>query len=405
MRPNLSRLRACLLSFGLLGVGATAAAQPEPDAPEQAPASDAAPDTDTAPDTDAAPDTPEAAGPADETAEVGEAEPAEPAEPALSEEERQQRAREAYGRGAQLFEQELYAEAAAAFDEAYQYMPLPLVLRPLAEAHERAGDIDGAVLALERYLDHDHPDLSEEARAELVAKLDALKANPGFLDVYVEPEGAEIVIDGEASAETAPTRIELPAGEHVVIVSAEGYLPAERMVRVPYGGYARVEVAMEAEPLPEPEPVEVAPPPLEPIPEDDRVEEDASRGASPAVWALGAVSAAALATGSALGFLSLTQESQFDEEARTSTADRGEAFALGADIAFGVSFATAITAVALYLAQRPDQEDEDALDESGADVDGAAPEDEAAEEQARVRWTVAPVVAPTGGGVSAQVRF
>ncbi len=286
------------------------------------------------------------------------------------------------------------------------------MLRPLAEAHERAGDIDGAVLALERYLDHDHPDLSEEERAELAAKLASLKANPGFLDVYVEPEGAEIVVDGEVNAEAAPTRIELPAGEHVVIVSAEGYLPAERMVRVPYGGYARVEVRMDPEPQPEPDPVEVAPPPLEPLPADDLLEDDVERGASPAVWALGAVSAAALATGSALGFLALTQESQFDGEARASTADRGESFALGADIAFGVSFATAVTAVALYLVQRPDDEDDDALDATGpagpAAGDDAAGGDaaaEAADDEAHLHWTVAPLVGPTGGGVSAEVRF
>ncbi|MEO0322025.1 MAG: PEGA domain-containing protein [Myxococcota bacterium] len=384
MRPSLSRLSTCLLCLGF--AVAPALAQPESDG-------------------SAAPDAAPVAEPEAQPESEPEAQP-EPAEPELSEEERTTRAREAYGRGVQLYEQELYAEAAAAFDEAYGYVPLPLVLRPLAEAHERAGDIDGAVLALEGFLSHDHPDLSEEARSELEAKLASLKSNPGFLDVYVDPEGAEIVIDGDVNAEAAPTRVELPAGEHVVIVSAEGFLPAERMVRVPYGGYARVEVTMEPEPLPEPEPVEVAPPPLEPLPADDLVEDDVDRGASPAVWALGAVSAAALATGSALGFLALTQESQFDGEARESTADRGEGFALGADIAFGISFATAVTAVALYLAQRPDR-DEDELEDAGAlDGDAAeAPEDVVADEEASVHWTVAPVVGPTGGGVSAEVRF
>ena len=397
MRPTASRPLTCLLSLLLLALAAPASAQPEggEDTAPDAASPDAAPDPDAASEEDAT-----VAPESDAEPEADEA----PAEPELSQEERTARAREAYGRGVQLFEEELYAEAAAAFDEAYGYVPLPLVLRPLAEAHERAGDVDGAVLALERFLDHDHPELSEEARAELVAKLEALKANPGFLDVYVDPAGAEIVIDGEASAETAPTRIELPAGEHVVIVSAEGFLPAERMVRVPYGGYARVELAMEPEPEPEPEPVDVAPPPIEPLPEDELVEDEPDRGASPAVWALGAVSAAALVTGSALGFLALTQESQFDEEARTTTADRGEGFALGADIAFGVSFATAVTAVALYLAQRPDRdEDEDALDEGTLEEGDAA--EAPASEEASVHWTVAPVVAPTGAGVSAEVRF
>ncbi|MEM1417830.1 MAG: hypothetical protein AAGH15_23225, partial [Myxococcota bacterium] len=146
---------------------------------------------------------------------------------------------------------------------------------------------------------------------------------------------------------------------------------------------------------------------------DELLDEDVDTGASPAVWALGAVSAAALVTGSALGFLSLTQESQFDGEARESTADRGETFALGADIAFGVSLATAVTAVAIYLAQRPDTPDEDELEgaelEDGAEASEAAPDagaaDESAEARNGVRWSVVPVVAPTGGGVSAEVRF
>ncbi|MEM1416512.1 MAG: PEGA domain-containing protein, partial [Myxococcota bacterium] len=240
MRPTRSRRAvAALIALGLLaalGPFSAAFAQAEGEA---APA----PTEET---------TAEEAPPAEEAAPEPEPEP----EPELTQEERTELAREAYGRGVQLFQDELYAEAAAAFDEAYGYVPLPLVLRPLAEAHERAGDVDGAVLALERFLDHDHPDLSDEARAELVAKLAELKTNPGFLDVYVEPEGASITIDGEAREDVAPTRLELPAGEHVVVVDAEGYLPSERMVRVPYGGYARVEIAMEAEPEPEPEPVE-----------------------------------------------------------------------------------------------------------------------------------------------------
>jgi hypothetical protein len=45
--------------------------------------------------------------------------------------------------------------------------------------------------------------------------------------------GARLSVDGRAAACTLPCTIDLPAGDHVLAVTADGFAPASRMVRVP----------------------------------------------------------------------------------------------------------------------------------------------------------------------------
>ncbi len=85
------------------------------------------------------------------------------------------RAFEAYGRGQRLFGEHNYTAAQAAFEEAYQADPNPVVLLSIAEAQQRRSMWNEAIVTFERYLIErpDAPD-RERVRQEVEAIRDAL---------------------------------------------------------------------------------------------------------------------------------------------------------------------------------------------------------------------------------------
>ena len=101
--------------------------------------------------------------------------------------------------------------------------------------------------------------------------------------------------------------------------------------------------------------------------------------------------AAGLISGTVFGFLALSEQSNFDAEPTNDGADRGEAFALVADVSFGVAAAMAVTSVVLYVVEQSG----DAEDEASARLFG----DEGLE------LDVGAFADPPGGGVAAQLRF
>jgi hypothetical protein len=110
------------------------------------------------------------------------------------------------------------------------------------------------------------------------------------------------------------------------------------------------------------------------------------------VWVTAGIAAAALVSGTVFGFLALSEQSNFDAEPTNEIADRGEAFALVADISFGVAAALAITSVVLYIVERSS---------GGSGSDSA---DDSAR-NAGPQLSFAPWATVQGGGAAAQLRF
>ena len=299
----------------------------------------------------------------------------------LSPQQAREVAREAYARGQEAFRAGNHADAEEAFMEAYAAVPNPVVLLGIAEARQAQGNIQGAVQALETYLEEraDAPDA-----AEVQARVEEMKGTPAVLVIGSTPPGATIVLDGEDTGELTPAEIEVPPGAHVVAIRYEGYEPAEREVDAVFA--SRPEVNVELSQVAPPEPTlegdgeEVPAADLEDL--EDVEEDDAGPGT--AVWALSSVAAASLVAGTVLGFLALTEESEFDDVPSESTADKGERYALFADIAFGVAAVTAISAIVVFLTQ-DDDEDDDGEEESTT--------------------ALYPVVSPTGAGLVGHVQF
>ncbi len=294
-------------------------------------------------------------------------------------------ARAAYGEGQTLFREGKFAESLARFEAAFASVPNPVVLISIAESQERLGRIVDTVATLERYLSlrADAPD-----RAAVQARIDQLRTRPGVVAVSSEPAGAAIRLDGTDTGRVTPADVDAAPGEHTIVLSLEGYEPASQTVTVGFG--ARQELAVPAlTARPAAPPVEETPAEPEPV-APPAAEEAESEGPGAGVWIAAGVGAGGLVAGTVLGFLALSEQSDFDAAPSEAIADRGERLALFADVGFGVAIAGLVTALVLQLASG-DEEDEDAS--AG----------EAAATTARLR--IAPVVGPSGGGVSAHLTF
>ena len=300
------------------------------------------------------------------------------------------RARQIFAEGQRLFREGQFAEAEAAFLQAHELVPNPVVLKGVADARERSGNLTGAVEMIERYLG-EREDVPAAERAELEARVAHMRSQPGTVAVASTPEGATILLDGSDTGLVTPAELpELAAGEHAIVLSLPGHETAQEMVNVPFGGRTEVQVELVAE-APD-EPAEAVVPDGEPIEmEEEEVsddEEEADNGPGAAVWVTSALAAAALVTGTVLGFVALSREAEFDEMPTEDSADKGQQFALFADVAFGVAAVSAITAIVLFLTRNADDTDDDDTEPAAA-----------------ARLQVAPAVGPRGGGVAARLQF
>jgi tetratricopeptide (TPR) repeat protein len=218
-------------------------------------------------------------------------------------------ARTHYDNGQALFNSGQYAAAEAEFQAAYQAVPNPVVLRAIASAQERQGNLSGALSTLEQYL-RDNPAAAD--RAEVEGKIAEFRAAGASGDGGQFGNGG----DGQGGG-------------------GEGGGPPEPGI---------------------------------------------------GVWITVGIAAAALILGTVMGFLALSEQSNFDAQPTTEIADRGVAFALTADISFGVAGAAALTAIILYI-----------IDVS-AGAEGEA-------EVAPVAFELNPWANHQGGGLSTRLRF
>ncbi len=167
-----------------------------------------------------------------------------------------------YEIGKALYRKGDYAGAAAEFKAALAIYASPKLAYSCAE---RAGQVDDAIRAYERYLE-----LAPKAtdRGEVDALLGSLRERQqkslSSVAIVTRPAGAAIFVDGaeKAEAKTTPTTIRLPAGAHTLRFTVEGYQPHDQTLQVLQGKSATVEADLEpatkaVAPAPEP----ASPPP------------------------------------------------------------------------------------------------------------------------------------------------
>ncbi|MFT3928067.1 MAG: PEGA domain-containing protein [Myxococcales bacterium] len=252
------------------------------------------------------------------------------------------RARELYTLGQQMFRQGDFAGAEKSFVDAYAAVPNPIVLLSIAECQVRTENFTEAVVTLSRYVS-ERPDAPDRAQVE--EQIQKLKAKPGLVTVESTPAGATIWVDGQNSSRITPADIELPAGDHVISVEAQGYNNAEQTVTVLIGSVQRVSLS----PIPQAPPAES----VATTPEVQIQARATSEGKLP-MWIATGVAGAGLVTGAILGGLALKEKGDFDSHPTEGKADKGERLALFADVGFGIAAAAGITAVVLYVTRDKD---------------------------------------------------
>ncbi len=329
-------------------------------------------------------------------------------------EEQRAEAREAYGRGQQLFQEGQFAEAEDAFSAAFDAVPNPVVLLSVAECQERDGRGAESSRTLRRYLEL-RPDAPD--RGEVTERIIELQNRPAMLVITSNPEGARINVNGQERPEVTPAEIEAAPERYTVTLGVDGYIDAVETVTAEFATVYRIDLTLEEAPPPNEDPFGTlgAGPGYDA--EAARADDDENEGVSPGVWVAAGIGGAGLVAGTVLGFLALSEQADFDDMPSEDSADRGERFALFADVSFGIAAAAGLTAVVLYLTnQEGDEEpvaDASTVDsgaQSDDEGDGEAidtQEDEGVGESASVSWIVAPVADPVTGaaGLTGVVQF
>jgi hypothetical protein len=317
------------------------------------------------------------------------------------------RARELYAEGQAHFDAGRFEEARTAFEAAYREVPNPVVLLGVASAEERLGRNLDAARTLRRYLRQrvDAPDRT--AIAERITALDpsgatAQEESPAAstLRVTSTPEGATIGLDGQATGQVTPAELTVSPGDHTLTLSLDGYESISETITMTPGDTSEWSPTLSATPTTPSEEgglegeADVFGAQADGSDVDAAADESATSATvsgdpSTGVWVTTGVAGVGLVTGTVFGFLALSAQSDFDVNPTADTADRGETFALVADLAFGVAIAAGITAIVLYATDRQAQ----------PDADVTTPREGA------VRVSVAPWGGPNGGGAAMALQF
>ena len=298
------------------------------------------------------------------------------ATPALADEASDARkAKDLFAAGQKLYKADKYAEAIVKFEAAYTVTPHPVIYFNIARCYEQLGDAPKAIKAYKDYLRLMPSAKDREAVNESVAALERKVREKTLARVTVtaEPAGARVEVDGKAVAGT-PAIAEVPPGTHQVLVSLEGHDSVERTVATTAGQAVDLTVTLRKTADPKGSASDA--------PRKDEPAAGASLTPGPSVagqvsqpgvteqprkrvatWVVGGVAVAGLGTGIALGLMSSSATSAMrapivSPATYPTTAERDAqvknitTLAVGADVAYGVAAAAAVTAVVLFFVEK-----------------------------------------------------
>lgn len=264
-----------------------------------------------------------------------------------------------------LFTQKRYTDAMEKFRSAYQAGGDTASLYNIGKCHERLGN---TAMALRSYREYRRVESKAEKDAVLegdIANGERRLREKGVqqLVVYADPPTAQIRIDGHA-LEPSPAYVELRAGEHVLVVSANGYETTQYsfVMNVATIAERTVKLHREGEPLADTPtmPPLVVVTPREPV--DGRpsaaVEASLKPRARVGTWVSGGVAVAGAATAVGLGVAFLNADKQlhtFDPNRLGTQTEalmsRSSNLATGTNIAISVAATAAATAVVLFFVE------------------------------------------------------
>ncbi|MBN1612787.1 MAG: PEGA domain-containing protein [Polyangiaceae bacterium] len=147
--------------------------------------------------------------------------------------------------GVSAFEHRRYAEAGEQFEAAYRAAPAYAVLFNIGQVNVILGRSVQAVAAFEKYLAEGGSAIPAGRRAQVEQELERQRARIGSLALEVEPEGAQLRIDGRVIGQSpTPEPVRLASGRHVIETSLAGYVTDVREVEIAPGSAATLAIGL-----------------------------------------------------------------------------------------------------------------------------------------------------------------
>lgn len=291
------------------------------------------------------------------------------------------KAKELFNAGKKLYDLGKYGEAVVKFEEAYVARPHPIIFFNIGKCYELMGESGKGETgkALRAYRDYLRalPDASDKvAVGDSIANLERKLKDRGLQQVLVfaDPATATIEIDGK-NLGVQPASTELAPGPHKLIAKADGYTPVERSFTMsavrsqevtinlaPVGsGTPAVADAPKNDGLKQPNNSVTEPTPTttsstppesivakKPPPKKGGTRVFTWVAAGGAVVAGGVGAGLGVMAGGASSELKGSQHTRMEADALVSKAN---SMSLGANVAYGVAGAAAVTAVILFFVE------------------------------------------------------
>lgn len=274
-------------------------------------------------------------------------------------------ARRAYDDGRRLFDERSYAEALRRFERAFELRNNPVILIAIANCHEQTNNFRDAVAALERYL-RDRANAPDRAQVEqrlaqlrpraaqqapatnagatgAASTTSAVSTTSATGTTSATASGTGTTASGTAAttASSAPVAAtsDGAAGTTSDAAGSNGAAPGttDGAASANSGAAGATDGSAGA--------TEPAPPPP-------------ARGVSPAVWVCAALAGAGVAGGSVLGFLALGDHATYNTAPTRELKDRGETYALFADLSFATAVLSGFVGTVVFLSDRAEAERE-----------------------------------------------
>jgi len=186
---------------------------------------------------------------------LGAAPKARPAAPAVADDAA--RAKEIFKVAQRLYKEARYADAIVKFEEAFQLKPSPVIIYNIGKCHEQLGDVPKAMRSYRDYLRLSPDAKDKDTVGDAIANLERRLKEKGLqqLLVFADPVTALIEVDGKVLG-NSPASVELTAGNHKLLVKADGYETTERAFVMQTA--RATEMTINLRPLARPEPVAAA---------------------------------------------------------------------------------------------------------------------------------------------------
>jgi hypothetical protein len=243
-----------------------------------------------------------------------------------------------------------WIEARVLFQRAHALNPNARTWRSLGlTAFELRRYVD-AIAELEAALAEQRKPLNDKARAEVTQLLQRAREFVAVYRVSVQPEGAEVIVDGKSTS-LRDGQLFLDPGSHSVIVRAPGYLEQRQDLKIDEPRREQLSIELKVAGVEEPQDTEA--PVATAAPAAPAPAQTEARRPRVWTWVLGGAAVATGAVGLGLGLAAGSKNDDFKacESDCGSLKSKGQGLQLGANVSYGVAGGLLVGAVVAWFVE------------------------------------------------------